>query len=185
MEIPKVTVRSRYFVYLPLIILLSTLLHEFGHALGLVLTGGRILHYGLTNIQAEPNFSDPLFILGGPIVTLLLCFFATSRILVDKKNADVWLATIFSNFRPLLILISYLIYNSPEDEISLFINQLGISAPVFFTLYSLIFLLPMLVLIKAPRLPPHKKIVFYLYSTAILCVEIKFLHILSRAFFTA
>lgn len=181
--IPRVRIRRRYYLYLFLINLLSVFLHEFGHALAIIIKGGKILSYQLITVIAEPRFYDDSFLLlGGPLLTSIICFFATYKIFVDRKNSEIWLATMFSNFRPLVSLILYII-SDQQDESYVLITQLKIPPLISFSLLFLIFSLPLLVLIKAPELPPDKKIIFYLNNIAIILPEILFLNILNRIIF--
>jgi hypothetical protein len=182
-SLPKVEIKKRYFPSLILILLFSILLHEFGHALAIIIKGGRITSYELTNVWTEPQLSgDLLYILGGPIVTSLLCFLATYKIFDDENNSDLWLATIFSNLRPLILLMLYIKSGVPQDEMWL-VEQMKFSIPAFFILYFLVFSLPIVILVKAPRLPADKKIAFYLYNIAIILAGIAVLNTLDKLFF--
>jgi hypothetical protein len=183
MKFPKISIKKGYFIYLLTITIVSLLLHEVGHALAILAAGGRIISYELIRVKPDPNFptDNPFIPLGGAVVTSLVCFFATYKIFEDKNNSNIWLATIFSNFRPLILLILYLAY-TPQDEI-IVINQFKIHPVVFFVSYFLIFSLPLLVLIKSPKLPPGKKIVFYLYNIAIIILVINILSTLNAIIF--
>jgi hypothetical protein len=179
--IPKVNIEKRYFVYLFFIVFLSTLLHEWGHAITAIILGGKIVSYQLVRVIADPvTGNNPLFLLGGPLVTLLICYFATYQFFKDRNNADLWLATIFANFSPLVILLY--IFSWMQDElVAAYI--LKIPPVLFFFIYLIIFSFPLLVLIKAPKMSRRKKILFYLYSMVILVAELNLFVIINEAIF--
>lgn len=179
-KIPEVDIKKEYFLYLFFIVFLSALLHELGHALALVMSGGKILSYQLAGIVPEPKFSaDLFFFLGGPLATLIICLFAAFEILRDESNSGKWLAAIFANFRPALLLTSY---ELPRDE-AFFVNTFKIPPALIFAIYLIVYSFPMLILIKAPKLPPGKKIAFYLYNLVVILAVFELLEALNKIIF--
>jgi len=179
--IPKVNIEKRYFVYLFFIVFLSTLLHEWGHAITAIILGGKIVSYQLVRVIADPvTGNNPLFLLGGPLVTLLICYFATYQFFKDRNNADLWLATIFANLR--ILELAIYIYSPLSDELKA-LRPFNISPLTFYALYLLVYSLPIVILIQAPKMPTRKKIILYLYSTAILVAEFNLLETLNTIIF--
>jgi len=180
--IPKVSIEKRYFVYLFFIIFLSILLHEWGHVITAIILGRKIVSYQLVRVTVDSaTDNNLLFLLGGPLVTLLICYFATYQFFKDRNNADMWLATIFANFSPLVILL-YTLSSWTQDEL-VAAHILKIPPVLFFLAYLIIFSFPLLVLIKAPKLSWRRKILFYLYSMVILVAELNLLVIINEAVF--
>ncbi|QLJ53373.1 MAG: hypothetical protein Sv326_1198 [Candidatus Fermentimicrarchaeum limneticum] len=176
-RIPLVNIRKKYFVYLILVFFVSLILHEFGHIAVVLAGGGRITSFTLTRLtwEAQPSGDLP-YLLGGPLVTLIICYFAVYKFFDDRKNPDLWLATVVCNLSPPISLMLYLL-SLPHDEGKI-MSLANIPPIIFLPIYFLIFSLPILVAFKAPKLPINKKITFYLYNLVILLAELKFLSIL-------
>ena len=85
--IPKVSIEKRYFVYLFFIIFLSILLHEWGHVITAIILGRKIVSYQLVRVTVDSaTDNNLLFLLGGPLVTLLICYFATYQFFKDRNT---------------------------------------------------------------------------------------------------
>jgi len=180
-NIPKLIVEKEYFAYLSLITFLSALLHELGHAVAAIMLGGRIVSFQLTYVLSEPRINDnPVFLLGGPAVTLLLCYLATYQFFRDRRNSNIWFATIFANLR--VLQLAFYISSSSHDELRA-LSLLHISLPplTFLLCNLIIYSIPILVLVEAPKLPLGKKLIFYLYNAAVIIAELKLLAILNNA----
>jgi len=169
-RIPVVNIRKRYFLYLLLLLPISMVFHELGHAAVMVWEGSEIQKFTITKIISSAPTNIPQ-ILAGPTLTLLLCYFAVYMLLASKSNMDFWLAAIVCNLRFPVSLILYLL-SLPHDELKI-IEGTGVSPAIFFVSYFLVSLLPLLVVVKAPDLPPVKKISFYLYNLVIIIAELK------------
>ncbi|MEM3555716.1 MAG: hypothetical protein QXF56_03305 [Candidatus Micrarchaeia archaeon] len=184
MGIQKVPIKTTYYVHLALINLISILLHELGHALAVILAGGRLVSYELVRIIPEPSFIHNFYaLLGGPIVTAMLCFLATYQFFKDRTNSAKWLAAIFSNFGPLISLMIYLLAGPNQDELYIFIHEMKMPPLLFFSIYLALFSFPLAILINAPRLSARKKVAFYLNNIAIILSEIALLSVLNRLIF--
>lgn len=86
-RIPLVNIRKKYFVYLILVFFVSLILHEFGHIAVVLAGGGRITSFTLTRLtwEAQPSGDLP-YLLGGPLVTLIICYFAVYKFFDDRKT---------------------------------------------------------------------------------------------------
>jgi|GEM_PF-3863423 len=178
--IPPIDIRKKYFLLLAIAFFFSTITHEIGHAFYVLIMGGRVTSFSITRVTWESTSSDLGILLAGPAVNFLLCYVAVYFFFNDSKRRDMWFATILCNLNPPISLILFLL-SLPHDETRI-IQLLGISPYMFYVLYFIIFLPPILIIINALSLASKKKISFYLYSLVLLLAELKFLNILTDYF---